>query len=111
MAHSNLQPTPSPFLKQFHQNTTELESDLPEIDQNLNTPLSKAFVDPWQNTQVVRHRTTFEEQQKSSTLTATVTLIATVEERFVNTLISRDGEHDYVPPTTNLGRKYKRKLS
>ena len=32
-----------------------------------------------------------------------VTLTATVEERFVNTLIPRDGEPDYVPtnPTTS----------
>ena len=39
-----------------------------------------------------------------------VTLTATVEERFVNTLISRDGEPNYVPLTTNLGLKYKRRM-
>ena len=39
-----------------------------------------------------------------------VTLAATVEERFVNTLISRDGEPDYVPLNTNLGLKYKRRM-
>ena len=39
-----------------------------------------------------------------------VTLAATVEERFVNTLISRHGEPDYVPLTTNLGLKYKRRM-
>ena len=39
-----------------------------------------------------------------------VTLTATAEERFVNTLISRDGEPDYVPLTTNLGLKYKRRM-
>ena len=38
-----------------------------------------------------------------------VTLTATVEERFVNTLISRHGEPDYVPLTTNLGLKNKRR--
>ena len=30
-----------------------------------------------------------------------------VEERFINTLISRHGEPNYVPRTTNLGLKYK----
>ena len=39
-----------------------------------------------------------------------VTLTATVEDRFINTLISRDGEPDYVPLTTNLGLKYKRRM-
>ena len=39
-----------------------------------------------------------------------VTLTATVEERFVNTLISRDGEPDCVPLATNLGHKYKRRM-
>ena len=39
-----------------------------------------------------------------------VTLTTTVEERSVNTLISRDGEPDYVPLTTNLGLKYKRRM-
>ena len=45
--------------------------------------------------------------QASSQDGPVVTLIATVEERFVNTLISRDGEPDYVPLTTNLGLKHK----
>ena len=33
-----------------------------------------------------------------------------MEERYVNTLISRNGEPDYVPLTTNLGLKYKRRM-
>ena len=39
-----------------------------------------------------------------------VTLTATVEERFVNTLVSRNGEPSYVPLTTNLGLKSKRRM-
>ena len=39
-----------------------------------------------------------------------VTLTSTVEERYMHTLISRDGEPDYVPLTTNLGLKYKRRM-
>ena len=33
----------------------------------------------------------------------------TVEARFVHTLVLRDGEPDYVPLTTNLELKYKRR--
>ena len=29
---------------------TDIDSDLRDIDQNLNTTLSKALVDPWQGT-------------------------------------------------------------
>ena len=39
-----------------------------------------------------------------------VALTAMVEERFINTRISRHGEPDYVPLTTNLGLKYKRRM-
>ena len=52
------------FYNNFIGNTTEIESDLPETDQNLNTTLSKAIVDPWQNTQVVLHPTISEEPLK-----------------------------------------------
>ena len=37
-------------------------------------------------------------------------MTATVEERYVNTMVSRNGEPDYVPLTTNLGLKYKRRM-
>ena len=33
-----------------------------------------------------------------------------VEARFTNTLVTRQGEPDYVPLTTNLGLKYKRRM-
>ena len=39
-----------------------------------------------------------------------VTLTATVEKRYENTLISRNGEPDYVPLTTNLRLKYTRRM-
>ena len=46
---------------------------------------------------------------KKST-TRTIALTAMVEERFINTLISRHGEPDYVPLTTNLGLKCKSRM-
>ena len=39
-----------------------------------------------------------------------VTLTATVEERFLNTLISRNGETHCVPLTANLGLNYKQRM-
>ena len=86
--HSNLQLTPSALLQGFHQKHTDIEHDQPETDQHLNTILSAASVDPWQNTRVDIHPTT--QQTLTEELPQNgppVTLTATVEERFVNTLI------------------------
>ena len=86
----------------------DIEPDSYENDQNLYTALSKALVDPSQSTWLTANRTAHEEPTKGLPQDGLfVTLTATVEERFVNTLISRDGEPNYVPLTTNLGLKYK----
>ena len=70
-----------------------------------------ASVDPWQNVRIKTHSATQEEIAEELPHNApVVTLTATVEERYVNTLISRNGEPDYVPLTTNLGLKYKRRM-
>ena len=99
------------FYNNFTKNITDIELDSPEIDQNLNTHLSTAVVDPWQNTRVVPHSTTYAEPKAQISQDGPlVTLTAFVEERFVNTLISQDGDPDYVPLTTNLGLKYKRRM-
>ena len=45
------------FYNNFTKKTTDIEPDSPEIDQNLNTHLSAAAVDPWQTMQ--NHRRTF----------------------------------------------------
>ena len=88
----------------------DIEPDQPEIDQHLSVILSAAFVDPWQHIRADIH------PPPQSDLTeplpqngSLVTLTAIVEKRFVNTLISRHGEPDYVPLTTNLGLKDKRR--
>ena len=70
-----------------------------------------ASVDPWQNAWINTHSATQEEITEEFPQNGPlVTLTATVEERYVNTLISRNGEPDYVPLTTNLGLKYKRRM-
>ena len=89
----------------------ETERDSNEIDQNLNPALTKALVDPWQKewaaTNLVTQKDPLKEFSQNGPV---VTMTATVEERFVNTLISRDGKPDYVPLTTNLGLKYKMRM-
>ena len=99
------------FYNNFTKNTIDIEPDSPEIDQNLNTHLSAAAVDPWQTTRGAPSTATYAEPQTYLPPDGpVVTLTATVAERYMHTLISRDGEPDYVPLTTNLGLKYKRRM-
>ena len=94
------------FYHNFTKNTTDIVTDLPDIDQNLNAHLTKAIVDPRQSTPSVPHQATSEQSKAELPQNGpVVTLTATVKEHFVKTLISRDGEPDYVPPTTNLRNK------
>ena len=99
------------FYKDFTKNSADLEPDQPQIDQLLNTRLSTASVDPWQNVRINAHSPTQEEITEELPHNGPlVSLTATVEERFVNTLISCNGEPDYLSLTTNLGLKYKRRM-
>ena len=99
------------FYNNFHKNFTEIEPYSFETDKNLTVGLTKALVDPWQSKWTATSLATQDEPMKASSQDGSVvTLTATVEERFVNTLISREGEPDYVQLTTNLGLKYKRRM-
>ena len=98
------------FYSDFTKRVEDIEPDQPHIDQIMNTKLSMASVDPWQNVRINIHTPIQEENKDLPHNGPLVTLTATVEERFVNTLISRDGEPDYVPLTTNLGLKYKKRM-
>ena len=99
------------FYKDFTKNITDIEHDQLQTDQHLNTIFSAVSVYPWQNTQVDIHPPTQETLTEELPQNGpSVTLTATVEERLLNTLISPHGEPDYVPLTTNLGLKYKRRM-
>ena len=98
------------FYKDFTKITTDIEPDQPQIDQLLSPKTSLASVDPWRNVGIITHSATQEEITEELPHNGPlVTLTATVKERYVNTLISRNGEPDYVPLITNLGLKYKRR--
>ena len=99
------------FYNNYHKNPMEIEPDSYDTDRTLNLTLTKALVDPWQYNRTTTTLPIPEESiTKPSEEGPMVMLTAAVEERFVNTLISRAGEPDYVPLTTNLGLKYKRRM-
>ena len=71
----------------------------------------KARVHQWQYGQHLTHQSTHTEAADEFHRGGPQVLLATaVAPRFVNTLVTRTGEPDYVPLTTNLGLKYKQRL-
>ena len=82
-------------------------------DRTLNDVLTKALFDPWQeksNTCASRAQNELEHESCKSGLQ--VSLTTAFEARFVSTLVTRNyaGVPDYVPLTTNLGLKFKRRM-
>ena len=99
------------FYRNFNKPSHYLELDSYETDQALNTVLMKARVDPWQhNTPPGCQMTHTEHDHEFHPVGPQVALATAVAARFLNTLITRTGEPDYVPRTTNLGLKYKRRM-
>ena len=99
------------YYNNFRKPLAERELDSHETDRNLNTALTKSLVDPWQSKWIATSPATQDELTTTSFQNGpVVTLTATVDKKLVNTLISRDGESDYVPLTTNLGLNYKRRM-
>ena len=68
--------------------------------------LAQARVDPWQHdVPPTRQMTHTEPDDEFHRAGPQVSLTAAVAARFENTLVTRTGEPDYVPLTTNLGLK------
>ena len=99
------------FYANFNKQQAEIEPDCPVADGALNNILTTALVDQWQ---LVPNSFALPPPQEPETEFYTfgpqVSLASAVEARFVNTLVTRNGEPDYVPLTTNLGLKYKRRM-
>ena len=99
------------FYANFNKQQAEIEPDCPVADEALNNILTMALVDQWQ---LVPNSSALPPPQEPETEFYTfgpqVSLASAVEARFVNTLFTRNGEPDYVPLTTNLGLKYKRRM-
>ena len=88
-----------------------IEPDSFETDQALKTVLITARVDPWRHGTQLTHQTTPSDAgDELHQVGPQVSLAAAVAAPFVNTLVTRTGEPDYVPLTTNLGLKYKRRM-
>ena len=99
------------FYSNFNKPSHNSEPDSYEIDRALNTVLVKAKVNPWQHDTPPRSQVTQTESDDDFHRAGPqVSLDTAVAARFVNTLITRTGEPDYVPLTTNLGLKYKRRM-
>ena len=99
----------------FHNNFTkpieDIEPECHATDATLNPCLSRALVDPWQmkiNTCALPSQD--EQAHQLHPTRQQVSLTTAVEARFVNTLVTRNGEPVYVLLTTNLGLKYKRRM-
>ena len=99
------------FYHKFNKPSHIIEPDSYDIDKTLNVVLAQARVDPWQNYTPPRCQTTQNgPDNELHRVGPQVCLATAVAARFVNTLITRTGEPDYVPLTTNLGLKYKRRI-
>ena len=99
------------FYQNFNKTNQNTEPDSFETDQALNTVLINARVDPWEHGTQLTHQTTHSDaDDEFHHVGRQVSLATVVAARFVNTLITRTGEPDYVPLTTNLGIKYKRRM-
>ena len=94
------------FYHNFNKPHQNIESDSTEIDQALNAVLVMARVDQWQRGTFFTHQTNHAAVHHVG---PQVSLATAVTARFVNTVVTRTGEPDYVPLTANLGLKYKRR--
>ena len=99
------------FYHNFNKPDQNIEPDSYETDQALNTVLTKARVDPWQHGTYLTQQTIHSDaDDEFHRVGPQVSLATAVSARFVNTLVTRTGKPDYVPLTTNLGLKYKRRI-
>ena len=99
------------FYQNFNKQNSNIEPDSLATDQALNTVLINARVDPWQHGPQLTHQTSHSDVgHKSQHVGPQVSLATAVAARFVSTLVTRTGEPDYVPLTTNLGLKYNRRM-
>ena len=101
----------SHFYSNFNKPPLEIEPDCLAMDETLNGTLTNALVDLWQTKpNPCALSAPLCQDHTLNNLDQQVSLTTTVEARFANTLVTRLGEPDYVPLTTNLGLKYKRRM-
>ena len=99
------------FYSNFNKSPLEIEPDCLAMDEVLNGTLTNASVDPWQTTpNPCALPTSLSQDNPLNNFDQQASLTTAVEARFVNTLVTRLGEPDYVPLTTNLGLKHKRRM-
>ena len=99
------------FYTNFNKPPLEIEPYCLAMDEALNGTLTNALVDPWQTTpNPCALAAPFCQDHPLNNLEQQVSLTTAVDAPFANTLVTRLSEPDYVPLTTNLGLKYKRRM-
>ena len=99
------------FYTNFTKPHIDIEPDCPATDGAPNNVLTKALVDAWQTKpNPCALSAQHDQENQSDSLGPQVSLTRAVEARFANTLVTRHGEPNYVPLTTNLELKYKRRM-
>ena len=100
----------STFSKKLRQRRHWNEACVLEKDTPLNKVLANVIVDLWQHNINSFSQTSQDKPEDEFHENGPQESLATeVEERFVNALIMRTREADYVPLTNNLGLNYKRR--
>ena len=99
------------FYQNCNKRNSNIEPDSFETDQAQSTVLIKARIDPWQHGTQLTYQTTYSDAgDEFHYVGLQVSLATAVAARFVNTLVTRTGEPNYVPLAVNLGLKYKRRM-
>ena len=92
------------FYCKINKQLEDKELDSHEVDQALNRNLANAGVDPWQHKCQFIHQPSHSEAKiEINRGGPQVSQATAVEANFVNTLVTRSGEPDWIPLTTNLG--------
>ena len=99
------------FYNNYNKPDQNTEPDSYETDQALNTVLANAQVDQWQHGRQLTHQATHPDADNEFHCGGPqVSMVTAVAAGFVNTQVTRSGEPDFVPLTTNLGLKYERQM-
>ena len=99
------------FYNTLDKQTQDLDPDSPESDNDRNPTIANACVDLRQRKcQFTCQPTAAELENEILRGGQQASMATAVAAPFVNTLVTRTGEPDYVPLTTNLGLKDKRQM-
>ena len=83
-------------------------TDYEDDHEILDTKLSRALIELWQTNSEASHQESIEEHQEKQIYKAKNSL--SDEKAFLHVLVTKEGEPAYIPLSTNLGLKFKRRM-